>query len=188
MRLSDINGILRRLESTDQPPPRRYSADEHPVKGKIWGPGGACGRTGEGRGRRSNVAAAAPGRSAARRWGPEPGSALRQGGRPRGQRPEPAGAGAEGPRSGVRDGRGSGGPHEDPQWSRAGACGRRSADTRGHQARRRAASGRPRPSIDVYQGPCSGVRSMARLHLGYSKEMPRETFLKNATLYRWSEV
>ncbi len=51
---------------------------------------------GRGRGRRSNVAAAAPGRSAARRWGPGPGSALRQGGRPRGQRPEPAGAGAEG--------------------------------------------------------------------------------------------
>jgi len=122
LRLGNINGILRRLESTDQPPPRRYSADEHPVKGKIWGPGGACGRTGGGRGRRSNVTAAAPGRSAARRWGPGPGSALRQGGRPRGQRPEPAGAGAEGPRSGVRDGRGSGGPHEDPQWSRSGAC------------------------------------------------------------------
>ena len=107
------------------------------------------------------VAAAAPGRSAARRWGPGPGSVLRQGGRPRGQRPEPAGAGAEGPRSGVRDGRGSGGPHEDPEWSRAGACAPHSADTRGHQARRRAASGRPRPSIDVYQGPCSGAQGGA---------------------------
>jgi len=50
--------------------------------------------------------------------GPGPGRALGQGGRPRGQPPEPAGAGAEGPRSGVRDGRGSGGPHEDPQLIR----------------------------------------------------------------------
>jgi len=40
--LSDIKAILRRLESTGestgQPPPRRYSADEHPVKGKRWDP------------------------------------------------------------------------------------------------------------------------------------------------------
>jgi hypothetical protein len=33
--VDDINGILRRLESTGQPLPRRYSADEHAVKGKL---------------------------------------------------------------------------------------------------------------------------------------------------------
>ena len=41
------------------PTPRpRYSTHEHPVKAKIWGPGGACGRTGGGRGRIAILGAA----------------------------------------------------------------------------------------------------------------------------------
>jgi len=67
------------------------------------------------------------------------------------------------------------------------------AEGQGSCSRQRAISA-PRSTGRLYQeagltgsrpplaGAPAGVRSMARLHLGYSKEMPRETFLKNATL------
>ena len=133
-RLGNINGILgpagtggqtRGHATARMNTPSRKNTRDREGHVATWGGPDAVGRG------TTSGGAAAPRRSAAKRWGRV--IARRQGCRRRGLRWRPEGAGRgrdRDPRAGAGDGRGSGGSPGDPQWLRSGASAPHSADTR----------------------------------------------------------